>query len=336
MNSILKTPFIIILLLIVFFGISAFYQYSNNSKEAENSRVINDVNKPVVYMTENITSDGLIAVYKALGRNLTGKVAVKISTGEPGGENYLSPDLIKDLIHNVNGTIVECNTAYNGQRSTTEQHKKVAEDHGFTAIAPVDIMDEEGSISLPFEKGENIKEDFVGSHFKNYDSYIILSHFKGHRMGEFGGAIKNMSIGIASASGKMWIHTAGLTDKTSEFSKVFETQQDKFLESMAEAAGAVMLYLGDNILYISVMNKLSVDCDCSSNPAAPTMKDIGILASLDPVALDQACVDFIYKVHDGHDLIKRMEEQHGVHTLEHAEKLGLGSRSYELVIIDKQ
>ena len=329
MNSILKTPFIIILLLIVFFGISAFYQDSNNSKEAENSRVINDVNKPVVYMTENITSDGLIAVYKALGRNLTGKVAVKISTGEPGGENYLSPDLIKDLIHNVNGTIVECNTAYNGQRSTTEQHKKVAEDHGFTAIAPVDIMDEEGSISLPFEKGENIKEDFVGSHFK-------LSHFKGHRMGGFGGAIKNMSIGIASASGKMWIHTAGLTDKTSEFSKVFETQQDKFLESMAEAAGAVMLYLGDNILYISVMNKLSVDCDCSSNPAAPTMKDIGILASLDPVALDQACVDFIYKVHDGHDLIKRMEEQHGVHTLEHAEKLGLGSRSYELVIIDKQ
>ena len=336
MNSILKTPFIIILLLIVFFGISAFYQDSNNSKEAENSRVINDVNKPVVYMTENITSDGLIAVYKALGRNLTGKVAVKISTGEPGGENYLSPDLIKDLIHNVNGTIVECNTAYNGQRSTTEQHKKVAEDHGFTAIAPVDIMDEEGSISLPFEKGENIKEDFVGSHFKNYDSYIILSHFKGHRMGGFGGAIKNMSIGIASASGKMWIHTAGLTDKTSEFSKVFETQQDKFLESMAEAAGAVMLYLGDNILYISVMNKLSVDCDCSSNPAAPTMKDIGILASLDPVALDQACVDFIYKVHDGHDLIKRMEEQHGIHTLEHAEKLGLGSRIYELVIIDKK
>lgn len=336
MNKIFKSSFIIILLSIAFFGISAFYQESNNLKQAENSKILKSVDKPVVYMTKDITSDGLIAIYKALGRNLTGKVAVKISTGEPGGENYLSPDLIKKLVQNVNGTIVECNTAYNGNRSTTESHKKVAKDHGFTAIATVDIMDEEGSISLPFEKGENIKEDFVGSHFKNYDSYIILSHFKGHKMGGFGGAIKNMSIGIASASGKMWIHTAGLTDKTSEFSKAFETPQDKFLESMAEAAGAVMLYLGDNILYISVMNKLSVDCDCSSNPAAPTMKDVGILASLDPVALDQACVDFVYKVHDGHDLIKRMEEKHGIHTLEHAEKLGLGSRKYELVIIDKK
>ncbi len=333
MNKIKKAPVIIIVLLIVLFGISAFYHESNNLKEADNSKVLTKVNKPVVYMTENITSDGLIAIYKQLGRDLKGKVAVKISTGEPGGEYYLSPDLIKDLVQSVNGTIVECNTAYKGQRSNTERHKKVAEEHGFTAIAPVDIMDEDGSISLPFEKGENIKEDFVGSHFKNYDSYIILSHFKGHRMGGFGGAIKNMSIGIASSKGKMWIHTAGLTSDTSEFSKVSKTQQDKFLESMAEAAGAVMLYLGDNILYINVMNNLSVDCDCSSNPAAPTMKDIGILASLDPVALDQACVDFIYKVHDGHDLIKRMEEQHAIHTLEHAEKLGLGSRSYELVII---
>ena len=197
-------------------------------------------------------------------------------------------------------------------------------------------MDEEGSMTLPFEKGENIKENYVGSHFKNYDSYIILSHFKGHRMGGFGGAIKNMSIGIASANGKMWIHTAGVTDNTSDFSKAFETPQDKFLESMAEAAGSVMLYLGDKILYINVMNKLSVDCDCFSNPSAPTMKDIGILASLDPVALDQACVDLIYKAHDGHDLIKRMEEQNGIHTLEHAEKLGLGSRTYELVFIDKK
>ena len=335
MNRILKISSFLILLFIVFFGISAFYHDSNNLKQTENSRVLKQVNKPIVYMTENITSDGLLAIHKALERKLTGKVAVKISTGEPGGENYLSPDLIKELVHSLNGTIVECNTAYKGKRSSTEQHKKVAEEHGFTAIANVDIMDEEGSISLPFEKGENIKEDFVGSHFKNYDSYIILSHFKGHRMGGFGGAIKNMSIGIASASGKMWIHTAGLTDNTDDFSKAFETPQNKFLESMAEAAGAVMLYLGDNVLYISIMNKLSVDCDCSSNPAAPTMKDIGILASLDPVALDQACVDLIYKVHDGHDLIKRMEEQNGIHTLEHAEKLGLGSRSYELVIIDK-
>lgn len=336
MKKILQVSSYLCLIFIVFFCISASYQKNNESKTTNHLQVIKNVEKPVVYMTEDISATGLIAIYKALGRDLKGKVAVKISTGEPGGENYLSPELIKDLVKSVNGTIVECNTAYNGQRSTTEQHKKVAEDHGFTAIAPVDIMDEEGSISLPFEKGVNIKEDFVGSHFKNYDSYIILSHFKGHRMGGFGGAMKNMSIGIASASGKMWIHTAGLTDKTIDFLKVFQTPQDKFLESMAEAAGAVMLYLGDNILYISVMNKLSVDCDCSSNPAAPTMKDIGILASLDPVALDQACVDFVYKVHDGHDLIKRMEEKHGIHTLEHAEKLGLGSRTYELVVIDKK
>jgi uncharacterized Fe-S center protein len=335
MNKFFKIPFTIILLLVVSFVITAFYQDNHDLKKTVKSKDLKNVDKPVVYMTKDITSEGLMAIYKALGRKLPGKVAVKISTGEPGGNNFLSPDLIKDLVHSVNGSIVECNTAYKGKRSNTEEHKKVAADHGFTAIATVDIMDEDGSISLPLEKGENIKEDFVGSHFKNYDSYIILSHFKGHRMGGFGGAIKNMSIGIASASGKMWIHTAGVTDKTSDFSKAFDTPQDKFLESMAEAAGAVMLYLGDKILYVNVMNKLSVDCDCSSKPAAPTMKDIGILASFDPVALDQACVDLVYKVHDGHDLIKRMREQNAVHTLEHAEKLGLGNRSYQLVIIDK-
>ena len=291
-------------------------------------------NKPIVYITKNITPDGLMAVYNALNHKLPGKVAVKISTGEPGGNHFLSPDLIKNLVHEVDGTIVECNTAYGGPRSNTADHKKVAVDHGFTAIATVDIMDEDSSISLPFEKGVNITEDFVGSHFKNYDSFIILSHFKGHAMGGFGGAIKNMSIGIASASGKMWIHTAGLTDKTSELSKAFTTPQDKFLESMAEAAGAIINSLGKNILYISVMNNLSVDCDCSSNPKDPTMNDIGILASDDPVALDQACVDLVYKAHDGHDLIKRMEEKNAVHTLEHGEKLGIGSRQYELVVIN--
>ncbi len=327
------------ILLIAAAGITAFYYHNNETKDESNSQVVNSpvkkkVDKPVVYMTSEISSESLIAVYKALDRKLSGKVAVKISTGEPKGKNYLSPDLIKELVQSVNGTIVECNTAYKGKRSNTKQHMKVAKDHGFTAIAPVDIMDEEGFISLPFEKGENIKENFVGSHFKNYDSYIILSHFKGHRMGGFGGAIKNMSVGIASANGKMWIHTAGLTDNTSDFSKAFNTPQDKFLESMSEAAGSVMLYLGDKILYINVMNKLSVDCDCFSNPAAPTMKDIGILASLDPVALDQACVDLVYKAHDGHDLIKRMEEQNAVHALEHAEKLGLGKRNYELIVIN--
>lgn len=331
MSSFNKTTIIIILFLTALIVTGAFCRKDVSKQSGTPAKS----DKPVVYMTTDISPEGLMSVYKSLGRKLPGKVAVKISTGEPGGENFLSPDLIKGLVQEVNGTLVECNTAYNGKRSNTEEHKKVAEEHGFTAIAPVDILDEEGSISLPFEKGLNIKEDFVGSHFKNYDSYIILSHFKGHRMGGFGGAIKNMSIGIASARGKMWIHTAGLTDDTKDFSKAFDTPQDKFLESMAEAAGAVISSLGDKIIYISVMNKLSVDCDCSSNPAAPTMKDIGILASLDPVALDQACVDLVYKVHDGHDLIKRMEDKNGIHTLEHAEKLGLGSRVYELVVIGK-
>ncbi|MDP3149309.1 MAG: DUF362 domain-containing protein [Ignavibacteria bacterium] len=296
---------------------------------------IDDDKKPIVYFTKNINSLSLMDIYKALGKNLTGKVAVKISTGEPGGHNFLSPDFIKELVQSVNGTIVECNTAYPGKRANTEEHKKAAADHGFTAIAVVDIMDEDSSIALPFPQGKNIKEDFVGSHFKNYDSFIILSHFKGHAMGGFGGAFKNMSIGIASASGKMWIHTAGLTDKLSDFNKAFTTPQDKFLESMAEAAGAVMNSLGDKILYINVMNKLSIDCDCSSNPAEPTMKDIGILASLDPVALDQACVDLVYKAHDGHDLVKRMKEKNAVHTLEHAEELGLGNRSYKIIDIEE-
>jgi uncharacterized Fe-S center protein len=290
---------------------------------------------PVVYMTGNITPEGLKAVYEALGRTLPGKVAVKISTGEPGGTNFLSPDLIKDLVHQVNGTIVECNTAYRGKRASTADSRKAAADHGFTAISTVDIMDEDSSIALLFPKGKNITQDFVGSHFMRYDSFVILSHFKGHAMGGFGGALKNMSIGIASASGKMWIHTAGETDKTSELMKAFTAPQDKFLESMAEAAGAVMSSLGERILYINVMNKLSVDCDCDAHPKDPTMRDIGILASLDPVALDQACVDLVYRAHDGHDLIKRMEAKHGIHTLEHAEALGLGSRHYQLVIIDK-
>lgn len=287
-----------------------------------------------VYMTTDISPNGLMTVYKALGRNVTGKVAVKISTGEPGDHYYLSPDLIKDLVQSVNGTIVECNTAYGGGRAETAMHKQVAEDHGFTAIAPVDIMDEEGSISLPFEKGKNIQEDFVGSHFKNYDSFIILSHFKGHAMGGFGGAFKNMAIGIASPEGKMWIHTAGQTKTVGDFSHASGTNQDLFLESMAEAGGAVMNSLGDNIVYINVMNNLSVDCDCDSSPAEPTMADIGILASLDPVALDKASVDLVYAAPDGQDLIERMESRNATHLLDHAEELGLGSQEYELVILD--
>lgn len=282
-----------------------------------------------VFMTKDISSEGLMKVYEALNKKTTGKVAVKISTGEPGGHNFLSPDLIKKLVTDVNGTIVECNTAYGGSRSTTAMHMQVAKDHGFTAIAPVDIQDAEGSISLPVKNGKHLTENLVGSHFKNYDSYIVISHFKGHAMGGFGGAIKNISIGIASAEGKALIHSAGKS-RTNPWGGA----QDPFLESMAEAAKTVSDELGGNMLYINVMNRLSVDCDCSSNPAEPDMHDIGILASFDPVALDKACVDLVYAAPDGKSLIERIESRNGTLTLKYAEEIGLGSQQYSLVNVD--
>ena len=286
---------------------------------------------PEVYMTRDISPAGLNAVYEALGREATGKVAVKISTGEPGGSNFLKPALIGDFVRKIG---VECNTAYGGGRAATADHLKAAEEHGFTAIAPVDIMDAEGEIALPVVGGKHLKEDFVGSHFPAYDFTVILSHFKGHAMGGFGGALKNMSIGIASSAGKAWIHTAGKT-RTDLWNNLPE--QDAFLESMAEAAKAVADHCGERILYINVMNNLSVDCDCDAHPAAPQMGDIGIFASLDPVALDQACVDQVYASEDpgkGH-LIERMESRHGIHTVEHAAAIGLGSREYVLVDLDR-
>lgn len=285
---------------------------------------------PTVYMTRDISPEGLMDVYKALGREPAGNVAVKLSTGEAGNTHYLSPDLIKDLVQSVNGTIVECNTAYGGSRASTAMHMQVAKDHGFTAIADVDIMDADGSISLPVEGGTRLTENFVGGHFANYDSFLVLSHFKGHAMGGFGGAIKNISIGIASSEGKSWIHSGG-TRRSG-----FGGEQDAFLESMAEAAKAVSDSLdnGQNIMYINVMNHLSIDCDCDGNPTEPDMHDIGIVASTDPVALDQACVDLIYAAEDGQSLIKRIESRNGIHTLEHAEAIGLGSRTYELVSLD--
>ena len=282
-----------------------------------------------VFMTKDISSEGLMKVYEALNKKPTGKVAVKISTGEPGGHNFLSPDLIKKLVTDVNGTIVECNTAYGGSRSTTAMHMQVAKDHGFTAIAPVDIQDAEGSISLPVKNGKHLTENLVGSHFKNYDSYIVISHFKGHAMGGFGGAIKNISIGIASAEGKALIHSAGKS-RTNPWGGA----QDPFLETMAEAAKTVSDELGGNMLYINVMNRLSVDCDCSSNPAEPDMHDIGILASFDPVALDKACVDLVYAAPDGKSLIERIESRNGTLTLKYAEEIGLGSQQYSLVNVD--
>lgn len=282
---------------------------------------------PVVYMTKVISPEGLMTVYKAMGWKPEGRVGVKLSTGEPPASHYLDPNLIKDLVHEVNGTIVECNTAYGGARANTAMHRQVAEDHGFTAIADVDIQDEEGSMALPVAKGFRLKENYVGTHFANYDSYLVLSHFKGHAMAGFGGAVKNISIGFGSGEGKLWIHSGGQS-RTS-----FGGEQNAFLESMADAAKSVSDYMGNGsrMAYVNVMNNLSVDCDCDGHAAAPEMADIGILASTDPVALDQACIDLVYSAPDSAALIERIESRNGLHTLEAAEEIGLGSRTYRLV-----
>lgn len=291
--------------------------------------------KPKVYMYKEISSENLLKIYDMLGRKAEGRVAVKLSTGEPGNNNYLNPDLIKDLVHKVNGTIIECNTAYGGGRADTESHLKAAADHGFTAIAKVDIMDADGEVSLPVAGGKHLKEDFVGKNYPDYDFTVVLSHFKGHPMGGFGGAIKNISIGIASSAGKAWIHSAGKTKSQTEVWKNLPPQND-FLESMTEAAKAIIDHCGDKILYISVANNLSVDCDCVAKPEDPKMGDIGILASLDPVALDKACVDMVRasEDHGKIHLIERIDSRNGMHTLDYAEQLGMGSQNYELVVLD--
>ena len=283
----------------------------------------------IVYFTPDITSDNLVRIYKTLGKDLKGNVAVKVHSGEPGGHNFLQPDFMKDLVHYVNGTIVECNTAYEGRRNTTEEHKKAIAEHGFDKIAKVDIMDEEGQMELPVPNGKQIKVNYVGSHLKNYNSMLVLSHFKGHQMGGFGGALKNMSIGIASSYGKAYIHGAGIPEN------IWTCEQDKFLESMADADKSVMDYMNGNITFINVMSRMSIDCDCNNNPAEPEIADIGILASDDPVALDQACVDLVYSSKDPGkaSLIKRMEEMHGIHTVEAAADLGVGVRKYKLIDI---
>lgn len=291
--------------------------------------------KSKVLFTKNIDSNSLIKIYEMLDKKLNGKVAVKISTGEPGGHNFLNPNLIKDLVSKLNGTIVECNTAYAGRRNTTDEHWKAIKEHGFLDIANVDIMDEESDMAIPVRNGLHLKENFVGAHLANYDSMLMLSHFKGHAMGGFGGALKNMSIGVASSSGKAWIHTAG---KTNEPNKLWDNlpEQDSFLESMAEADESVIDYMKGNIVYINVINNLSIDCDCDSNPEAPCMADIGIVASVDPVAIDKACLDFVYNSNDEGKkrLIERIESRHGIHTIEHAHRLGIGNIEYELINID--
>lgn len=285
--------------------------------------------KAKVYMTKNIDPQSVIELYRSLGMTFSGKVAVKVHSGEVGNQNFIRPDFWQPMVDEVNGTIVECNTAYKGARNTTEAHRKTMELHGWTKIAPVDIMDADGEMALPVLNGVQLKKNYVGAGLANYDSLLVLSHFKGHPMGGFGGAVKNISIGIASAHGKAHIHGAG------NAANPWSSDHDSFLESMADAAQTIVNRFEGKIAYINVMKNLSVDCDCCAVAEDPEMADIGMLASLDPVALDQACVDLVYASGDEgkKHLIRRMESKNGIHTLETAEKLGVGTREYELIEI---
>ena len=297
-----------------------------------------DAAAPVVYFTKDISPAGLVRAYEALGWKPNGKVGVKISTGESAKTNHLRPALIKDLVQKVNGTIVECNTAYGGSRATVAMHHQAVKERGYLDIAPFDLLDEEGYMTLPVN-GKVLKEDYVGSHFKNYGSYLVLSHFKGHQMGGFGGALKNLSIGFGSGtsaekSGKAIIHTGGRSANSIDWAT---EKQIPFLEAMGEAAVAVCQAMdnGRSIAFVNVMNRLSVDCDCNANPAEPDMHDIGILASLDPLALDQACIDKVWQAPDSASLKARIDRQQGRHILEYTDTLGLYHRRYRLVSLDK-
>jgi len=294
-----------------------------------------------VFFTREISAEALVNIYKAMGVPAHGRVAVKISTGEGGNNHYLKPDFIRDLVDEVNGTIVECNTAYAGTRNDTQHHWQTIHEHGFDSIAAVDLMDEYGEIRIPVQDKKHIKYDIVGSHLANYDYMISLAHFKGHAMGGYGGVLKNQSIGVASSNGKAYIHTAGKV-QTADLLWQNLPEQDDFLESMAAAAQAVHNYMGEgNIVYINVMNNMSVDCDCDGSPDAPMLKDMGILASTDPVALDKACLDLVFnhKATPGDDekpLIERINRQHGTYIVDYAEQIGLGSRNYVIIDLDKR
>ena len=292
--------------------------------------------KAKVYFIKEITTENIIRAYEALGVELPLKVAVKMHSGEKGNQNYLRPEFVKDVINYVNGTVVECNTAYEGARNSTEKHLKLIEEHEWNKYFPFDLLDKEGpDLELDIPNGKVLKKNYVGKNLANYNSLLVLSHFKGHAMGGYGGALKQLSIGCASSFGKTLIHTAGVTNDQKElFNNLPE--QDKFLEAMADAASSVVNYFHGNAAYVNVMKNISIDCDCNGNASAPCMQDIGILASLDPVALDQACLDLVYNSNDpGKDkLIKRIESLHGVHTIEAAYDLGVGNREYELVNIE--
>ena len=328
----MKKTFLYLALAALVFG--ACSSQKKDSEEKTNSQI------PVVYVTRNISPESLVKIYKALGRKAEGRVAVKISTGESEKTGYLRPDFIKPLLNEVNGTIVECNTAYHGSRYYTEDHWKAIKERGFMEVAKVDIMDEEGDMHIPVQDTTHLKYNIVGTHLQNYDFMINLAHYKGHQMGGFGGVLKNASIGVASRSGKAYIHTAGFTEDP-EILWSHVDDQDGFVESMAAAAQAVHNYFdnGNKIIYIAVMNKMSIDCDCNGNPQEPLIADYGIIASLDPVALDQAAFDIVSNIHnDQHNntkpLLDRIEKQHGTHIMEWGEKIGLGSRQYTVVNID--
>lgn len=291
--------------------------------------------KPKVYFTKNITSENVVKLYEALGVELKGNVAVKVHSGEEGNQNYLRPEFMKNIIEKVNGTVVECNTAYEGERDTTEKHERLMEKHGFSKLYKVDIMDSEGPDKvLEIPNGKILKKNYVGKHIDNYDSMLVLSHFKGHPLGGYGGALKQLSIGVASSKGKRYIHCTG--KENGSFDDMFKVEQRKFLESMADAASSVVNLFKDNIAYINVMCNMSVDCDCCAVAEDPCIKDIGILSSLDPVALDQACIDLVYSSTDpGKDhLVERIESREGTHTIDAAYDLGIGNKEYELIELD--
>lgn len=287
--------------------------------------------KSTVYFSKTITPEKVLELYKMTGKTLNGKVAVKIHSGEVGNQNFLKPDFWKPVVDHVGGTVVECNTAYDGSRNTTEKHMKTMHEHGWSKYFHVELLDADGpDLELAIPNGKKIQKNFVGKALADYDSMLVLSHFKGHPMGGYGGAIKQLSIGIASSMGKAYIHGVGDT------SNFWGSDHDSFLESMADAASSVVDYFNGNIVYINVMKNMSVDCDCCAVAEDPCMADIGILASLDPIAIDQACLDLVYASDDpGRDhLLERIESKNGVHTIEAAADLGFGSREYELVTVE--
>ncbi len=292
--------------------------------------------KAKVYFTKEITPESIVKMYETLGRKLEGKVAVKLHSGEKGNQNFIRPDMVKEIVDHVNGTVVECNTAYAGARNSTEKHRKLLEEHEWTKYFNVDLLDAEGpDMVLPIPNGKVIKENYVGKDLENYDSMLVLSHFKGHAMGGYGGALKQLSIGCSSSDGKTWIHTAGKAKHQEELWGNLP-EQDRFLEAMADAASSVVDYFGDNIVFINIMKNISIDCDCDGNAEAPCIADIGVLASTDPVAIDQACIDLVKNSGDAgiEHFFERVNSRHGTHTIDVADELGIGTKEYELINVD--